>query len=157
MSEFAGFEQPSDELFARNDDELQAELVQHILRPYLRGVLGDFFRPSEKIENAQVGIVLFRVLRVALDFRGRGCYRAREANALSFRVQLSARVRVEASVPVALTRHESRPLLLGVDDGEALKLLSRFVGNHLVEGPLDFGPVCHLQCELPSFPLVKAP
>src|SRR6266568_6433303 len=138
-----------------NDDELQAVLVQHIFGPHLRGVLGHFSRGG-KNEHAQVGIVLFCFLRIALNFRWRGRYRTSEANAPSFLVQLSARVCVEASVPVALTRYELGPLLLGVDDGEALKLLSCFVGDHLVEGPFDFGPICHLQCELPPFPLVEA-
>lgn len=56
----------------------------------------------------------------------------------SFRVQLSARICVEASIPVALARHELGPLLLGVNDCEALKLLPRFA----VEGPVDFGAIC---------------
>ncbi len=71
------------------------------------------------------------------------CYRAREANTFSFPIQLSARVSIEASVPVALTRDELRPLLLRVNRSDALKLLSRFLGDHLVEGALDLGPVCH--------------
>src|SRR5260221_10138213 len=61
----------------------------------------------------------------------------------SIRVQLSARICVEASTPVALARHELGPLLLGVNDCEALKLLPRFVGDHFVEGPFDFGTICH--------------
>ena len=45
-----------------------------------------------------------------------------------------------------------------MNDSKALKFHATLaVGDHLVEGPFDFAAVCHLQCEIPSFPLLEAP
>src|ERR1019366_10581862 len=100
----------------------QTELLGNLFGPESLLVFADFFRRREN-QHAHVGIVLFRLGRIPIDFldrRGRG---AGETESIPVRLPSSVRVRVEPAVPFALTRDQSRPLLLGADDSKALKLV----------------------------------
>jgi hypothetical protein len=68
-------EQPVDDLGARNHNELQPELVQDFICPFLLFVLADLGRRREN-QDLYIGVVLFRFTCVTLDFFDCGCDRA---------------------------------------------------------------------------------
>src|SRR5260370_1946361 len=98
---------------------------------------------SRKNEHLYVRMVPVRLPRIALDLPDGRSRRTGQTDAFSVWLQRSVCVSIEASIPLSLARHKLKPLLLSVNDHDALEPHPEFVDHPPVDSSNDFASIGH--------------
>src|ERR1700674_2295115 len=96
---------------------------------------------SRKNEHLYVWMVPVRLPRITLDLPDGRSRRTGQTEAFSIWLQSSVCVTIKAAIPLALARHKLRPLLLSVNDRDALEPHPNFVDHQLVESSNDVAAI----------------